>query len=309
MRHELEERIAFLLSEGAQADLLSLAMRAGALSAGKRMRPLLLMLVARDLGCASPAVIDVACAVELVHAASLMLDDMPCMDNALLRRGKPAIHVQYGEDVTILASIALLSRAFSILASIQDLPPLTRTGLVNRLAETVGAQGLVRGQFMDLRGGAHSVAEIAATNELKTGVLLGVAVDMAAILAQAEDSVGVALRAFALAAGQAFQIRDDFQDGPGNDSTLTGKDTGKDVGKSTFVNALGADEARRRLHAHLAEADHHLSAALKGRQGTRSFVRALFAQGAPDAFQKPGIGAMIHADAAAAMAGHDARVG
>ena len=134
MRHELEERIAFLLSEGAQADLLSLAMRAGALSAGKRMRPLLLMLVARDLGCASPAVIDVACAVELVHAASLMLDDMPCMDNALLRRGKPAIHVQYGEDVTILASIALLSRAFSILASIQDLPPLTRTRLVNRLA-------------------------------------------------------------------------------------------------------------------------------------------------------------------------------
>ena len=81
------------------------------------------------------------------------------------------------------------------------------------------------------------------------------------------------------------------------------------MGKSTFVNALGADEARRRLHAHLAEADHHLSAALKGRQGTRSFVRALFAQGAPDAFQKPGIGAMIHADAAAAMAGHDARVG
>ena len=315
MRHELEERIAFLLGDGGPGghpDLLSLAMRAGALSAGKRMRPLLLMLVARDLGCVSPAVTDVACAVELVHAASLMLDDMPCMDNALLRRGKPAIHVQYGEDVTILASIALLSRAFSILASIQDLPALTRTRLVNRLAETVGAQGLARGQFMDLRGGAHgahSVAEIAATNELKTGVLLGVAVDMAAILAQSEDSVGEALRAFALAAGQAFQIRDDFQDGPGNDSTLTGKDTGKDLGKSTFVNALGSDEARRRLQVHLMEADRHLSAALKGRQGTRSFVRALFSQGVAEAFRMPGVGAMAYAEAAGAAAGHDARIG
>ncbi|MBQ5963942.1 polyprenyl synthetase family protein [Massilia sp. ZL223] len=307
MRQELEERIAFLLADGehrGHADMLSLAMRAGALSAGKRMRPLLLMLVARDLGCASPAVIDVACAVELVHAASLMLDDMPCMDNAMLRRGKPAVHVQYGEDVTILASIALLSRAFSILASIQDVAPLTRTRLVNRLAETIGAQGLVRGQFMDLRGGAHSVAEIAATNELKTGVLLGVAVDMAAILAQTEDSVGDALRAFALAAGQAFQIRDDFQDGA--DSSLTGKDTGKDEGKSTFVNALGRDEARRRLSIHLMEADRHLGAALKGRQRTRGFVRALFSQGVPDAFHAPGIGALVHAEAGSTR---DARIG
>ncbi|MBQ5941507.1 polyprenyl synthetase family protein [Massilia sp. AB1] len=307
MRQELEERIAFLLADGehrGHADMLSLAMRAGALSAGKRMRPLLLMLVARDLGCASPAVIDVACAVELVHAASLMLDDMPCMDNAMLRRGKPAVHVQYGEDVTILASIALLSRAFSILASIQDVAPLTRTRLVNRLAETIGAQGLVRGQFMDLRGGAHSVAEIAATNELKTGVLLGVAVDMAAILAQTDDSVGDALRAFALAAGQAFQIRDDFQDGA--DSSLTGKDTGKDEGKSTFVNALGRDEARRRLSIHLMEADRHLGAALKGRQRTRGFVRALFSQGVPDAFHAPGIGALVHAEAGSTR---DARIG
>ncbi|MBQ5949261.1 polyprenyl synthetase family protein [Massilia sp. ST3] len=312
LRHEIEQRIEFLLAEGGgQADLLTLAMRAGALSSGKRMRPLLMMLVARDLGCASPAVLDVACAVELVHAASLMLDDMPCMDNALLRRGKPAIHVQYGEDVTILAAVALLSRAFAILAAIQDIDPLTRTRLVTRLAETVGAQGLVRGQFMDLRGGAHSEAEIAATNDLKTGVLLGVAVDMAAILAQAEDGVGQALRAFALAAGQAFQIRDDFQDGPGNDSAITGKDTGKDAGKATFVNALGMDEARRRLAAHLHEADRHLGAALKGAPAcehrTRRFVCALFAHGVPEARFAPEIGALAYADTSAGAA-HDARV-
>ncbi|OON64744.1 geranylgeranyl pyrophosphate synthase [Massilia sp. KIM] len=289
MRDELEQRIELLLADGGSgSDLLTLAMRAGALSAGKRMRPLLLMLVARDLGCNSQAVIDVACAVELVHAASLMLDDLPCMDDAKLRRGKPAIHVQFGEDVTILAAIGLLSRAFGVIASHPDIAPLTRARLVSKLSETVGAQGLVRGQFMDLHGSARTAADIAATNELKTGVLLGVAVDMAAILAQTDDNVCAALRAFAFAAGQAFQIRDDFQDGPGADSALTGKDTGKDVGKSTFVNTLGQDEAQRRLAAHLSDADRFLADAMGGKQRTRRFVRSLFSQGMP-AFGMSGV--------------------
>jgi geranylgeranyl diphosphate synthase type II len=244
------------------------------------MRPMLVMLVARDLGCTSPALVDVACAVEMVHAASLMLDDMPCMDNAQLRRGKPAIHVQYGEDVAILASVALLSRAFGVLATAQDIPPVTRARLVARLAETVGTQGLVRGQFEDLHGaGARSADAIATTNELKTGVLLGVAVDMAAIIAQTEDAIAQSLRAFALAAGHAFQIRDDFYDIPGNDSAVTGKDTGKDLGKATLLASLGFDEAQRRLAAHLMDAERHLGDALGAGAGTRRFVAGLFAQG------------------------------
>ena len=281
LRQHIEDRLAQLLAESGRADLLSLAMRAGTLGAGKRMRPLLLMLVARDLGCETPALVDVACAVEMVHAASLMLDDMPCMDDARLRRGQPAIHVQYGEDVTILAAVALLSRAFCILSSAQGIPPEVRSRLVCTLGETVGAQGLVRGQFLDLHGGARSAGEIAVTNELKTGVLLGAAVDMAAIVAQADERVAASLRAFALAAGQAFQIRDDFQDGPGNDSAVTGKDTGKDVGKATFINTLGVDETRRRLMAHLSEAERHLHEAVGQRQGTRAFMRSLFEQKAP----------------------------
>jgi geranylgeranyl diphosphate synthase type II len=281
LRQDVEERLAQLLADSGRADLLSLAMRGGTLGSGKRMRPLLLMLVARDLGCDSPALVDVACAVEMVHAASLILDDMPCMDDARLRRGQPAIHVQYGEDVAILASVALLSRAFCILSSAHDIPSEVRSRLVCTLGETVGTQGLVRGQFLDLHGDARSAADIAVTNELKTGVLLGAAVEMAAIVAQADERVADALRAFALAAGQAFQIRDDFQDGPGNDSAVTGKDTGKDVGKSTFVNTLGFDEARRRLLAHLVEAERHLDAAVGERQGTRSFVRALFGKAMP----------------------------
>ncbi|MEW6762234.1 MAG: polyprenyl synthetase family protein [Pseudomonadota bacterium] len=298
LRDCIEQRIDELLEgSGEHTDLLSAAMRAGALSAGKRMRPLLVMLVARDLGCTSPALVDVACAVEMVHAASLMLDDMPCMDNAQLRRGKPAIHVQYGEDVTILASVALLSRAFGVLATAQDIPPITRTRLVARLAETIGTQGLVRGQFEDLHGGARSLDAIAATNELKTGVLLGVAVDMAAIIAQTEEQVARSLRAFAMAAGHAFQIRDDFLDLPGNDSAVTGKDTGKDLGKNTLLVSLGLDEAQRRLAGHLSDAERHLVEALGSEAGTRRFVAGLFARGA-SRLRFAG-GAMPFADAAA----------
>jgi geranylgeranyl diphosphate synthase type II len=304
LRHALETRIAELLADsGTQGDLLGLAMQAGTLGAGKRMRPLLLMLVARDLGCASPALLDVACAVEMVHAASLMLDDMPCMDDAKLRRGQPTIHVQFGEDVAILAAVALLSRAFCILAAAHQIPSDVRARLVAVLAETVGTQGLVRGQFLDLRGNQKSgiaPTDIAATNELKTGVLLGAAVDMAAIIAEADDAIARSLRAFALATGQAFQIRDDFLDGLGNDSALTGKDTGKDLGKATLVNTLGHEEAKRRLAAHLHEAERHLLDALGGRQHTRHFVRSLFAHDRAQLAFAPGFGVRPFVEGAAA---------
>ncbi|MFP5393516.1 MAG: polyprenyl synthetase family protein [Gammaproteobacteria bacterium] len=279
LRADVEDRMAALLADaGGASDLLAMAMRAGALSAGKRMRPLLLMLVARDLGCASPGIVDVGCALEMVHAASLILDDMPCMDNALLRRGRPAVHAQYGEDVATLAAISLLSRAFGVLASSPGIAPPLRARLIARLADTVGAQGLARGQVEDLRGGAaRSPEDIALTNELKTGLLLGAAVDMAAIVAECGEPVAASLRAFAMAAGQAFQIMDDFKDDPGNDSAVTGKDTGKDVGKATLINLLGRAEAQRRLDQYLVDAERHLSDALGARQHTRRFVSGLFA--------------------------------
>lgn len=275
LRLAVDQRIEQLLIGNGASDQLSRAMRVSALSAGKRMRPLLLILVARDLGCSSPALVDVACAVELVHAASLILDDLPCMDDASLRRGKPAIHIQFGEDVAILASVALLSRAFGVLSQAKDIPPATRARLVATLAQTVGDQGLVRGQFEDLHGGARSPEAIATTNELKTGLLLGVAVDMAAIICHADDQVAQQLRAFALAAGQAFQIKDDFLDG--KDSAVTGKDSGKDAGKATLINTLGRDEAKRRLAACLIEADRCLGAAVGANGRTRHFVASLFA--------------------------------
>ena len=156
----------------------------------------------------------------------------------------------------------------------------------------------MRGQFEDLRSGSQRTAEeIATTNELKTGVLLGVSVDMAAIVAQSDDCVAQSLRAFALAAGHAFQIRDDFQDGPGNDSAVTGKDTGKDLGKATLINALGLEEARQRLASHLDDADRYLTDAIGSRQGggqhTRRFFDTLFARGPGLRLAAP-VGRLVH---------------
>ena len=286
LQHELgllkasfEERLRQVLGEADPADLLHMAMREAALGAGKRMRPLLMMLLARDLGCPPAGMLDAACAVEMVHAASLILDDMPCMDDAMLRRGRPTIHVRFGDDVAILAAISLLSRAFGVVSSAPGVPADARTRMSGTLANAIGTKGLAMGQYQDLRSGRgpRSTDDIAVTNELKTGMLFDVAVNMAAVIAESGDSVVLPLRRFARAAGQAFQIRDDLQDGPGNDSAVTGKDVGLDAGKATIVLTLGVEEAQRQLAFLVQEADRHLVSALGEQAGTRLFVRALFA--------------------------------
>ena len=283
IKRSFEERMRELVTDYAEgADLLSASIRAATLGAGKRLRPLLMIVIAQDLGCSSPALVDVACAVELVHASSLVLDDLPCMDDAKLRRGVPAIHVTYGQDVAILASIALLSRAFRILSNAEDLAPLVRISLVGALSEAIGTQGLAKGQFQDLHGDvARRVDDIALTNELKTGALLGATVEMAAIIAKSDARVAQSLRAFASAAGQAFQIRDDLKDLPGNDSAATGKDVGLDAGKATLLTTLGIDEAQRRLRQHLQEAECHLGDAVGEQQGTRHLLRSFFSDSLP----------------------------
>lgn len=281
LREQIEQALQRALpAAGSRNDPLTAAMRAAVLGGGKRMRPLLLLLVARDLGCHAPALLDAACAVELVHAASLILDDLPCMDDASLRRGQPTVHRAFGEHVAILASVALLSRAFKLLSAAPGLSPAVRSRLVGALADTVGAQGLVRGQFLDLHDNPQrSLDDIAETNELKTGVLLGLSVEMAAIIAQADERVLQALRAFASSAGQAFQIKDDLLDTA--DSAITGKDAHQDAGKMTFSATLGTERTAGRLADHLREADGFLSDALGSKQRTRQLVGALFRTAGP----------------------------
>ncbi|MEE5062944.1 polyprenyl synthetase family protein [Pseudomonas alliivorans] len=279
MRARIEKRLDELLpQEGNERDLVALAMREGTLAPGKRVRPMLLMLAAEGLEHSDRqsggASLDLGCAVEMIHAASLVLDDMPCMDNAQLRRGRPTVHLKFGQDVAILAAIALLSRAFGVVAAINEVPPSNRTRIVEILADTVGMQGLVRGQYQDLREGQRSrcAEEIALTNRLKTGVLFGAIMDMAWLISSADESVRFELQGFATELGQAFQLYDDLQD----EALDNAKDQGKDKGKSTFVSLYGQQKVAEQLHAHLSMAEKHLDKAYGGAQTISAYLKLVF---------------------------------
>lgn len=282
IKQSVESRLSVLLPQPDLRDSVAAAMRDCALAPGKRLRPLLLILTASDLGHSAPAVLDIACAVEMVHAASLVLDDMPCMDNAALRRGLPTTHVAYGEDIAILAAVALLSQAFRTVASAPGVTGAVRADLVLALSEAVGTQGLVRGQFEDLREGAQSRTpdQIAATNTLKTSMLFRVAVDMAAIMAQANHAVRLSLRRFADELGQAYQLLDDIKDY--GDAAVEGKDIGKDVGKSTLIGVLGIGAGRLRLADHVAQAHLCIDDACGGGNAIHRLLNTMFPAELPE---------------------------
>lgn len=261
LRQRVDERLAELLpsAESAQ-DSVALALHEGTLAPGKRLRPLLLLAALGDLGRQSDVALDLACALEMVHAASLFLDDLPCMDNASLRRGRPTIHVRFGEDVAVLASVALLSHAYGVMATALGLSPQQRNAAVAILARAVGAQGLVRGQFRDLRGEdqARQLDAVITTNQLKTGSLFTAALDMAALLGDAGAKQKAHLQGFASELGLAFQLLDDIADGL--TPQQTGKDCQQDKTKTTVVSLLGPQAAHQQLATHRAAAMAHLEA-------------------------------------------------
>jgi geranylgeranyl diphosphate synthase type II len=213
----------------------------------------------------------------MVHAASLVLDDMPCMDDARLRRGRPTVHLQFGQDVAILTAVALLSRAFGLVASIDGLAPGIRAQLVEVLSNAVGLQGLVMGQYQDLRDGQQSrtAEDIALTNRLKTGVLFGAIMDMAWMVGSSDEQIRPVLQNFAMELGQAFQLYDDLHDC----YVENNKDQGKDHGKSTFVSLYGEQQVTDRLHAHLANAEQYLNQVYGNSHAVGSYLKMIF-QGA-----------------------------
>lgn len=276
LRAAIDGRLdALLPAVSNERDLVAAAVRDGALAPGKRMRPLLLLLAANGLGANQQQALDLACAIEMVHAASLILDDMPCMDDAQIRRGRPTVHLAFGEDIAILAAVALLARAFGVVASIEGLRPLVRTQLVEIVANTVGSQGLVQGQLQDLRDGKHarSEEEIAATNNLKTGVLFSAIMDMAYLISDAPKPLRSVLQCFAQELGHAVQLYDDLQDANPNNA----KDQGKDDGKSTLLALYGEERVRERLDGHLAKAQECLDQAYRGDLYIGRFLSMLFA--------------------------------
>jgi len=208
----------------------------------------LTLAVAEMLGAAGDEALDLGCAVELVHAASLVLDDLPSMDDAALRRGRATTHRVFGEDVAILAAFALLTRAFQLVADAGQRLALKRYGsedLVHHLADAVGTRGLVGGQALDLasEGATIDLERLEYIHSHKTGALFLAAAELGAMAVDARRKELDAVARYAKNLGLAFQIEDDLLDALAS-SEETGKDARQDEGKTNFVGLLGVDGAR-----------------------------------------------------------------
>jgi len=239
------------LSQGHQApaDLMA-AMRYAVLDGGKRLRPLLVLSAAQAAGCTAnhPAALRAACAVELIHAYSLVHDDMPCMDNDVLRRGKPTVHVQFGQAQALLAGDALQALAFELLTPLAgEVPDAQQASLCRLLARAAGCVGMAGGQAIDLAsvGLQLTEAELREMHRLKTGALLQASVMMGAACGSASVAALAALQDYGAAIGLAFQVVDDILDVTADSATL-GKTAGKDADadKPTYVSLLGLSRAR-----------------------------------------------------------------
>ncbi|MCZ0961225.1 polyprenyl synthetase family protein [Paracoccus benzoatiresistens] len=294
---QLDLRIAHHLSQLSPAPARLVEAARDAMSSGKRLRPYLLHLVAGDAA-DGEAVLDMAVALEMVHTASLIVDDLPSMDNATLRRGRPTTHARFGEATAILTAIGLLNHAISIANGLEGMDDGQRGALVSILSGVMGWQGLVAGQELDLNGfsdeddaSGDALGRVTRINALKTGALLCAAVEAGAILAGCTDDKRSLLRRFGEDLGQAFQIADDLIDLL-SDSATAGKDCGQDIGKETYLAVYGADEALRRCRALLASADEALVSAGLTPDPFRSMIDAIFApmlDRVPQAVQKAGV--------------------
>ena len=227
---------------------LGQAMRYGVLDGGKRVRPLLVLAASQAVQGHADAALRAACAVELIHAYSLIHDDMPCMDNDVLRRGKPTVHVQYGQAQAMLAGDAMQALAFEVMTPDAGVPPALQARLCALLARAAGHAGMAGGQAIDLSSigkplGEHALRDM---HHRKTGALLQASVLMGAACGETNAAAWQALSEFGDAIGLAFQVVDDILDVTQASETL-GKTAGKDAdnNKPTYVTVLGLEAARR----------------------------------------------------------------
>ncbi|MDF3836610.1 polyprenyl synthetase family protein [Cupriavidus basilensis] len=226
-------------------------MRYAVLGGGKRVRPLLVHAAGEVVGASPEACDAAACAVEMIHAYSLVHDDMPCMDDDDLRRGRPTVHKAYDEATALLVGDALQTQAFVVLAEAASLAGLgadARMRLVAELARASGSVGMAGGQAIDLQhvGLAMSLDELEAMHRMKTGALLRASVRMGAYCGTVDEAGMAALERYAAAVGLAFQVVDDILDVTADTATL-GKTAGKDAAhdKPTYVSLMGLEPARQ----------------------------------------------------------------
>ena len=269
LKQAVDRRLRALLSGSGRSDELSTALHYSLLAPGKRIRPILTVLSSWEFGEQDLRALDAGCAIEMVHTASLILDDLPAMDDSRERRGQAATHIRFGEDVAMLSAITLLSKAYATLSGMEHVSADTRCTLIGILARAVGQDGLAGGQFTDLRpaaiSGPHAAAE---ANHRKTGALFVAAIEMATAIRGVDHDEAQALHRCARELGQAYQLLDDI-----TDAALPGRPLrSEDVGKATVLSFVGLEAAQHRLRHHLdtALAGLHSSSALAG------YVRALF---------------------------------
>ena len=249
------------------------AMRYAVLDGGKRLRPLLVLAACAAVDGHQEAALRAACAVELIHAYSLVHDDMPCMDNDVLRRGKPTVHVRFGQAQALLAGDALQALAFELLTPEDDVPPAMQASLCRLLAQAAGADGMAGGQAIDLAsvGRGLSEAELRHMHRLKTGALLQASVVMGAACGVPGQQAAQALAQYGAALGLAFQVMDDVLDVTQDSATL-GKTAGKDAAsdKPTYVSLMGLAPAQAYAEALRTQA--HAALAASGLPDTRALA-------------------------------------
>ena len=251
--------------EGDEARLFE-AMRYASMGGGKRLRGFLVLEGAAQFGVSREAALRVAAAIEMLHAYSLVHDDLPCMDDEDLRRGKPTVHRAFDEATAVLAGDALQTQAFLVLSEPDTHPdPTVRAELCRALARAAGARGMCGGQMLDMlaeeAGRPLEEAEIGRLQLLKTGKLIEFSAEAGAILGKAPIQLRHALSAYGRDLGAAFQIADDVLDATAS-AEETGKRTGKDAdaGKATLVGLLGLERARLQAERLAAQAQDHLDA-------------------------------------------------
>jgi farnesyl diphosphate synthase len=264
VRADVDEFFATLLASPTDSRArLYEAMRHAAIGGGKRLRPLLTLGASRLFAIDRSRALRVGCAIEAIHVYSLIHDDLPCMDDAELRRGKPTVHVAYDEATAVLAGDSLHALAFEVLADAETHEdPWVRSDLVLELARAAGPAGMAGGQMMDLAAEKQQldIPAITRLQQLKTGALIEYSVEAACIMARLPAEARTPYRGYARNIGLAFQIADDLIDHSG-DEAAAGKPTGRDAdaGKATFVSLLGEERARQQAGFLVEQAIEHLS--------------------------------------------------
>jgi len=262
--HDIDIRFDALLTppEDSRRRLYQ-AMRHAAIGGGKRLRPLLVCASAQLFAVDRECALRTGLAVEAIHVYSLIHDDLPSMDDDAIRRGRPTVHMAFDEATAILAGDAFQALAFELLAAeATHADPFVRAELVSALAVAAGPAGMVGGQAMDMAAALtmHDLGNVTRLQQLKTGALIGFAIEAGAILGRVPPEGRNRLRGFAHDLGLAFQIADDLLDAEG-DPTAMGKAAGKDreAGKATFVGLLGLERARTQARTLSEQAIAHLA--------------------------------------------------